>query len=61
MASKEVLKCVVFLGTVRENNYGSRAAKFIVKKLTKRGFQVNLLGISSTGLAKLENIFCFSI
>lgn len=44
MATKEALKCVVFLGTVRENNFGSRAAKFIVRKLTERGFTVNLLG-----------------
>lgn len=44
MATKEALKCVVFLGTVRENNFGSRAGKFMVKKLTDRGFQVNLLG-----------------
>ena len=48
MASKEVsrsaLKFVVFLGTVREGNYGSRAGKFIVKKLNEKGFQVNFLG-----------------
>ena len=44
MAVRDALKCVVFLGTVRENNYGSRAAKFITKKLTARGFEVNLLG-----------------
>ena len=45
MASKQALKCVVFLGTVRENNMGSRAAKFIMRKLTERGFDVDLLGI----------------
>lgn len=44
MASKEALKCVVFLGSVRENNMGSRAAKFITRKLTEKGFQVDLLG-----------------
>lgn len=44
MASKEALKCVVFLGTVRDNNMGSRAATFIVRKLSARGFKVNLLG-----------------
>lgn len=44
MAAREALKCVVFLGTVRENNMGSRAAKFIVSKLEQRGFEVNLLG-----------------
>ena len=45
MAVKEsVLKFVVFLGTVRENNYGSRAAKFVVRKLSEKGYQVTLLG-----------------
>lgn len=45
MAAKEsALKFVVFLGTVRENNYGQRAAKFIVKKLTERGHDTTLLG-----------------
>ena len=48
MASKEIsrsaLKFVVFLGTVREGNYGSRAGKFIVNKLSEKGFQVNFLG-----------------
>jgi hypothetical protein len=43
-ASESALKCVVFLGTVRENNFGSRAAKFIVRKLTAKGFDVTLLG-----------------
>lgn len=49
MAAKEAaasaLKVVVFLGTVRENNMGSRAAKFMVSTLKKRGHQVNLLGM----------------
>ena len=48
MAAKEVprsaLKFVVFLGTVREGNFGSRAGKFIVRKLNEKGFQVNFLG-----------------
>lgn len=48
MASKDTvskaLRVVVFLGTVRENNYGSRAAKFMVKKLSERGHRVTLLG-----------------
>lgn len=48
MAAKEAtasaLRVVVFLGTVRENNYGSRAGKFIIKKLTERGFQVEFIG-----------------
>ena len=50
MAAKEIprsaLKFVVFLGTVREGNLGSRAGKFIVKKLNEKGFQVNFLGES---------------
>ena len=45
MSVKEALKCVVFLGSVRENNFGSRAALFIVRKLKERGFVVTLLGI----------------
>ena len=44
MASKEALKCVVFLGTVRENNFGSRVGKFVMDKLTARGFSATLLG-----------------
>ena len=45
MAVREsILKFVVFLGTVRENNYGSRAAKFMVRKLSEKGYQVTLLG-----------------
>ena len=51
MAAKEVprsaLKFVVFLGTVREGNFGSRAGKFIVRKLNEKGFQVNYLGKSN--------------
>lgn len=51
MASKvkESLKCLVFLGSVRENNYGSRAAKFIMSKLTERGFDATLLGKQRSG------------
>ena len=45
MAVKEsALKIVVFLGTVRENNYGQRAAKFITKKLQESGHNSTLLG-----------------
>ena len=43
-AASSALKVVVFLGTVRENNYGSRAAKFMVKKLSEKGHDVTLLG-----------------
>lgn len=38
------LKCVVFLGTVREHRNGLRVAKFIVRKLEEKGFGVYLLG-----------------
>lgn len=44
-AAKQALKVLVFLGSVRENNFGSRAAKFMVNKLTTKGFQVTLLGV----------------
>ena len=45
MALKEgALKFVIFQGSVREGNYGSRVAKFMVKKLEKRGHQTTLLG-----------------
>ena len=43
-AASSALKVVVFLGTVRENNYGSRAARFMVKKLSEKGHDVTLLG-----------------
>ena len=45
MALREsALKFVVFLGSVRDGNFGQRAAKFIVKKLEARGHQTTLLG-----------------
>ena len=44
MAKQVALKFVVFLGTVRENNFGSRVAKFIVRKLEAKGHSVTLLG-----------------
>ena len=48
MALKDgALKFVVFLGTVRDGNFGQRAAKFIVKKLNERGHQTTLLGKSA--------------
>jgi hypothetical protein len=57
MAAKEVprsaLKFVVFLGTVREGNYGSRAGKLIVRKLNEKGFQVNYLGKSVIAVSRL--------
>ena len=42
-AKSQALKFVLFLGTVRENNYGSRAAKFMVNKLQSKGHDVCLL------------------
>lgn len=55
MAAKEVprsaLKFVVFLGTVREGNLGSRAGKFMVRKLNEKGFQVNFLGKPTNQIA----------
>lgn len=60
MASKEAaLKCVVFLGTVRENNMGSRAAKFIQRKLTEKGFDVKLLDPEVLDLPLLKKPFHF--
>ena len=47
MALKDgALRFVVFLGTVRDGNFGQRAAKFIVRKLEARGHQTTLLGTS---------------
>lgn len=59
MATKEALKCVVFLGSVRENNMGSRAAKFISRKLTERGFKVDLLDPEVLDLPLLNKAFHF--
>ena len=44
MASKRALNVVVLLGSVRENNMGLRAAKFMVSQLANNGHQVKLLG-----------------
>ena len=44
MAKQTALKFVVFLGSVRENNFGSRVAKFILRKLEAKGHSVTLLG-----------------
>ena len=38
------LRFVIFLGSVRDGNFGQRAAKFMVKKLEARGHQTTLLG-----------------
>ena len=43
------LRFVIFLGTVRDGNFGQRAAKFMVKKLEARGHQTTLLGKGSVG------------
>lgn len=42
-AAKKALNVVVFLGTVRESNMGSRAAKFMVNQLSAKGHKVQLL------------------
>lgn len=47
------MKFVVFLGTVREGNYGSRAGKFMVNKLEQKGYKVTLLGENCTVLYSL--------
>ena len=55
MALKDgALKFVVFLGTVRDGNFGQRAAKFIVKKLEARGHQTTLLGNPAHTLATVR-------
>ena len=41
------LRFVIFLGTVRDGNFGQRAAKFMVRKLEERGHQTTLLGKAS--------------
>ena len=43
MATREALKFVLFLGTVRENNQGSKAAKFLLKKISESGHSAQLL------------------
>ncbi len=50
---KRALNVVVLLGTVRENNMGSRAAKFMVNQLSSKGHQVKLLGKLKKGVAAL--------
>ena len=62
MALKDsALKFVIFLGSVRDGNMGSRAAKFIVSKLEARGHQTALLGIYNipTSLALFTLSLCY--
>eukprot|EP00731_Ephydatia_muelleri_P016587 Em0009g1011a len=47
---------VVFLGTVRENNFGSRVAKFIVGKLEAKGHSVTLLEYNHSLPPALTNL-----
>ena len=47
-AAMSSLRFVIFLGTVRDGNFGQRAAKFMVKKLEARGHQTTLLGKGSS-------------
>lgn len=42
-SGSKALKIVLFLGTVRENNFGSRAAAFLMKKLQEKGHDATLL------------------
>lgn len=55
------LRFVIFLGTVREGNFGQRAAKFMVRKLEERGHQTTLLGKASPCLSHLAFPPCFSL
>eukprot|EP00731_Ephydatia_muelleri_P016589 Em0009g1013a len=57
MAKQVALKFVVFLGTVRENNFGSRVAKFIVRKLETKGHSVKLLDPAQLKLPLLEKAY----
>ena len=56
---KRALNVVVLLGTVRDSNMGSRAAKFMVNQLSSKGHQVKLLGKLKRGRGcPLEPIAC---
>ena len=59
MAAKNALKMVLCLGTVRENNYGSRAAKFISNKLSAQGHEVTLLDPEVLDLPLLKKPYHF--
>lgn len=58
-STSRALKFVVFLGTVRENNYGSRAAKFLMNKLQQKGYEATLLDPDVLDLPLLKKAFHF--
>ncbi|XP_019856359.1 PREDICTED: LOW QUALITY PROTEIN: uncharacterized protein LOC100635930 [Amphimedon queenslandica] len=53
-SSGKALKFVLFLGTVRDNNMGSRAASFVMKKLKEKGHDATLLDPEVLGLPLLK-------
>lgn len=57
--SSKALKFVLFLGTVRENNYGSRAATYLLKSLQEKGHEVTLLDPEELDLPLLKKAFHF--
>lgn len=57
--SSKALKIVLFLGTVRENNYGSRAATFLLNKLQEKGHETSLLDPDALDIPLLKKAFHF--
>ena len=55
----QALKIVLFLGTVRENNYGSRAARFLIRKVQEKGHEATLLDPEQLDLPLLKKAFHF--
>ena len=48
MATKSAaskLKCVIFLGSVRDNRLGLRVAKFMERQLQARNYETELFGM----------------
>jgi NAD(P)H-dependent FMN reductase len=58
-SSSRALRVVVFLGTVRENNYGSRVAKLVMNKLQQKGHEATLLDPAVLDLPLLQKPFHF--
>lgn len=44
MSSAQKMKCLIFLGSVRENRLGLRVAKFMEKQLQARNYETELWG-----------------
>ena len=44
MSSAQKMKCIIFLGTVRENRLGLRVAKFMEEMLKKHNYETDLWG-----------------